>query len=117
MVSHFRLFFIPNFDNFIVVPIIGEGHPPVLPHKAPPSEQVIHDVLMDGFRSLLIHPRIVLEGRPFAPVPRQILYGHDVRLPLEEVGYKSLPEYMMGDLLFDAEFRRHAEDQSMDALA
>jgi hypothetical protein len=51
----------PIFSHFPpAVPIKGEGQPLVLPHKAPSSKQVIHDVPMDGFGSLLIYPRIVL---------------------------------------------------------
>ena len=97
----------------LVVPIKGEGQPLVLPHKAPSSKQVIHDVPMDGLGSLLIDPRIVLQGRPFAPMPRQILHGHDVRLPLEEVRHKGLPEDVMRDLLFNAELSCYAGDQPM----
>jgi len=71
---------------------------------------------MDGLRSLLVYPRIVLQGRPFAPMPRQILHGHDVCLPLEEMRHECLPEDMVSDLLFNAELRRYTEDQPMDAL-
>ena len=101
----------------LAVPIKGEGQPLVLPHKATLSEQVIHNVLMDGFRSLLIYPRIVLEGRPFALVPRKVLHGHDVRPPLEEMRHKSLPEDMVRDLLFDAKSHRHGRNQPMEAFA
>jgi len=56
---------------------------------------------MDGLRPFLIHPRVVLEGRPLAQMPRQILHGHDVGFPLEEMRHEGLSENVMRDVLFD----------------
>lgn len=67
------------------------------------SEQVIHDVPMDGLRTLLVHARVIEQGCPFAPMPCQVLDRHYVGFSLEEVRHECLSEDMMRDLLFNPE--------------
>ena len=72
---------------------------------------------MDGLRPFLVHARVVLEGRPLAQMPRQILHGHDVCLPLEEMRHEGLPENVVRDVLLDAETRGQSVDLPPDADA
>ncbi len=71
---------------------------------------------MDGLRPLLVDARVIEQGRPFAPVPRQVLHGHDICFPLKEMCHESLPEDMMRDFLFDAEGCHDAPEMAPHAV-